>query len=162
MSMQKLSRDRVLGLSAIVFGLVVFLAGSRLEPMIALNEPGPKLFPMIAGGGMLICGALMAFRKKNKQYKPFMDKAGFIRMCQLFLILVAYVFIGLEYVGYLISTPVLLIVLYYVLAEKDKRPPLWHCILMGLGIGLALYFFFTSMKISLPKGVILKLFGLKW
>lgn len=163
MSNFKFTRDKLLGVIASVLGLLVLIAGSQLKALIVLTEPGPKLFPMISGAGMLLCGLIILFRKDDKEYKQFMDKEGFIRMVVLYGILMLYVFVGLEYVGYLISTPLLLMTLYYVLAEKGKKPKIWFCILFGLAVGLLLYFFFTSLRISLPKGVILKrLFGLKW
>lgn len=163
MSNFKFTRDKLLGVIASVLGLVVLIAGSRLKALIVLDEPGPRLFPMISGAGMLLCGLIILFRKDDKEYQPFMDRAGFLRMAVLYAILMLYVFVGLEYVGYLISTPVLLMVLYWVLAEEGKKPKVWFCILFGLAVGLLLYFFFTGIKISLPKGVILKsLFGLKW
>ena len=164
MSNFKLTRDRLLGIIAIILGITVTIAGSQLEAMIALDEPGPSLFPMISGVGMAVCGLVMLLRKpkSDEPEKPFASKEGWIRMAILFAILVIYVFVGLEYVGYLISTPLLLMVLYYVLADKENKPKIWFCVLLGLVIGVGLYAFFTSMKISLPKGILLKQFGIKW
>lgn len=162
MSGSKLSHDRLLGIIAVVIGVFVIFMAQQIVPALDLDEPGPKLFPMISGIGLIVCGLVLIFRKPRGEDKPFADKAGWIRMAVLFVTLMAYVFIGLEYVGYLISTPLLIMVVSYMLAEKDKKPKIWFCILFGLIVGLTLYFFFSYLKIQLPRGVILKQFGLKW
>jgi len=162
MSGSKLSHDRLLGIISVVIGAIVIFMAMQIVPALDLDEPGPKLFPMISGIGLIACGTSLIVRKPRGEDKPFADKAGWIRMAILYLALVIYVFIGLEYVGYLISTPLLIIVLSYMLADKDKKPKVWFCILFGLVVGLTLYFFFTKLKIQLPRGVILKQFGLKW
>ena len=159
--MGSLTKDKKLGIIASIIGIAIIAYSMQIEPLMELEEPGPKLFPMISGVGILICGLCVFFRKQTKEDKPFADKAGWKRMAELFLILVIYVFIGLEYIGYLISTPILLMVLFYVLAEQDKKPKKWVCAAMGIGIGVFLYVFFhIIVELQLPKGVIFPALGL--
>mgnify|MGYP002869388537 CR=1 FL=1 len=161
--MGSLTKDKKLGILAAIIGAGVIIYSSQIEPLMELEEPGPKLFPMISGAGILICGLCIFFRKQTKEDRPFADKAGWKRMAELFLILVIYVFIGLEYIGYLISTPILLVVLFWVLAEPDKKPKKWFCVAMGVGIGLFLYLFFhVLVELQLPKGVLLPALGLNF
>lgn len=158
----KMTRDRMLGLLSVLAGIAVLISSLSIKSRMQLNEPGPALFPRICGCGFVLFGAIILLRKPKADEKPFMTKDGWIRVVQLYLILMAYVFIGLTYVGYLISTPILLFVLYMVLAEADKKPKVWFAAVLALGIGLFLYLFFRRLiGVPLPQGVILPALGIR-
>ncbi len=152
----------MLGLISVLAGIAVLISSLSIKSRMQLNEPGPALFPRICGFGFLIFGAIILVRKPKADEKPFMTKEGWIRLIALYLVLMAYVFVGLTYVGYMISTPILLFVLYLMLAEKDKRPRVWVAALLSLGIGLFLYIFFRKIiGVPLPQGVILPALGIR-
>lgn len=156
----KLTRDRLLGLIAVALGITVMIASNSIKSLLELNEPGPALFPRICGGGFIIFGAMLVLRKPREE-EPFLDKAGWLRALSVYLALVIYVFVGLEYLGYLISTPVLLFALYMMLADKENKPNPIKMALLALGIGVFIYFFFTkAIGGILPRGQLFEALGI--
>jgi putative tricarboxylic transport membrane protein len=51
--------DRISGLFLVALGGVAAYAGSRLPPVPG-QQIGPNVFPMVVGGGLVLCGALIA------------------------------------------------------------------------------------------------------
>lgn len=51
--------DRVTGLFLVVLGALAFWGGSLL-PAVPGQDVGPAAFPMVIGGGLALCGALIA------------------------------------------------------------------------------------------------------
>ncbi|MBR0648503.1 tripartite tricarboxylate transporter TctB family protein [Roseomonas terrae] len=50
--------DRVTGGFLVLLGAFAFWAGSRL-PAVPGQDVGPAVFPMVIGGGLMLCGALI-------------------------------------------------------------------------------------------------------
>jgi putative tricarboxylic transport membrane protein len=53
--------DRITGLFLIALGGAAAYAGSRLSPVPG-QQIGPNVFPMVIGGGLILCGALIALK----------------------------------------------------------------------------------------------------
>ena len=51
--------DRVTGAFLVLLGALSFWGGSRL-PGVPGQDVGPAVFPMVIGGGLMLCGALIA------------------------------------------------------------------------------------------------------
>jgi putative tricarboxylic transport membrane protein len=51
--------DRVSGTALVVLGAAAAVAGSRL-PGVPGQDVGPAVFPMVVGGGLVLCGAMIA------------------------------------------------------------------------------------------------------
>lgn len=51
--------DRTTGLALVGLGALAMYGGSRLPPMPG-QDIGPSVFPMLVGGGLALCGALIA------------------------------------------------------------------------------------------------------
>ena len=51
--------DRVSGLFLVGLGALTFWGGSRL-PAVPGQDVGPAAFPMVIGGGLVLCGAMIA------------------------------------------------------------------------------------------------------
>lgn len=52
--------DRITGLFFVGLGGIAAFAGSKLPPVPG-QEIGPSVFPMVVGGAMALCGAMIAF-----------------------------------------------------------------------------------------------------
>ena len=52
--------DRITGLFFVGLGGISAFAGSKLPPVPG-QEVGPSVFPMVIGGAMALCGAMIAF-----------------------------------------------------------------------------------------------------
>jgi putative tricarboxylic transport membrane protein len=53
--------DRLTGLFLIALGGAAAYAGSRLPPVPG-QQIGPNVFPMVIGGGLILCGTLIALK----------------------------------------------------------------------------------------------------
>jgi putative tricarboxylic transport membrane protein len=53
--------DRVTGLSLAALGVLAAYGGSRLPPVPG-QQVGPNVFPMVVGGGLVLCGLMIALR----------------------------------------------------------------------------------------------------
>lgn len=53
--------DRITGLALIALGGAAYYGGSLLPPVPG-QQVGPNVFPMVVGGGLAACGALIALR----------------------------------------------------------------------------------------------------
>ncbi|WP_198370701.1 tripartite tricarboxylate transporter TctB family protein [Roseomonas rosulenta] len=51
--------DRVTGTFLVLLGALAFWGGSRL-PGVPGQDVGPAVFPMVIGGGLMLCGVLIA------------------------------------------------------------------------------------------------------
>jgi putative tricarboxylic transport membrane protein len=51
--------DRVTGLFLVALGGLAAYGGSRLPPVPG-QQMGPEIFPMVVGGGLILCGGLIA------------------------------------------------------------------------------------------------------
>ena len=75
------NKDRIGGIIFAIFGALVTSMASGIRMPANLSEPGPRLFPCIAGVGMLICGLGMAVTAKSSgDEAPFLEKAGWKRL----------------------------------------------------------------------------------
>jgi putative tricarboxylic transport membrane protein len=53
--------DRLTGLALVALGGAAYWGGSLLPPVPG-QQVGPNVFPMVVGGGLVVCGALIALR----------------------------------------------------------------------------------------------------
>ena len=114
------NKDRIGGIIFAIFGALVTSMASGIRMPANLSEPGPRLFPCIAGVGMLICGLGMAVTAKSSgDEAPFLEKAGWKRLGIVALTLVLYYF-GLEYIGFLIMTPIFAFAVIMILSSGKK------------------------------------------
>lgn len=149
----KVTRSRVTGLLCVIAGLVCAGLSMQLKPLIQLNEPGPKLFPMIGSIGLAICGVGIFF-EKNREEEPFLTKEGWVRVLQLLGLIFLYV-IGIKFVGFIIPMPFFLFFMILALANQGKRPKLIVAGLVAVVVTVAIYLIFTyALKVNLPMGLL--------
>ena len=143
--------------SAFIIWQTLGLAGTAYE-----GDPGPKMFPMIGGVLMAVCGILLMI-KQGEQTPTFLTKEQWKKCGILFgiyalFLLLMYVF------GWVVAMPIILFVLTYVLsgvsmpdATKKKRllTSLIWAVCCGAGIYLA---YKVGLKASVPKGLMNKFY----
>ena len=74
--------DRVTGLFLAGLGLAAAWGGSRL-PAVPGQDVGPAAFPMLIGGGLLICGVMIAFGIGHSFEVPDEDEPKGFRLADL-------------------------------------------------------------------------------
>ena len=148
-----LNKERIGAIIFLIFGIAVTLMGTQIRVQANLTEPGPRLFPYISGIGMAICGLGMFINaiKDNKTPLAYLDHDGWKRLGVCGLTLILYYF-GLEYLGFLISTPIFTFAIILILGNGKKISKVITVVVAVITTGL-LYFTFESLfSIFLPSG----------
>lgn len=127
------------------------------QKKIAVLNPGfyPKFLAIIMGilAILLLVSSLM---QKVKEKKAFWDGTSTKSMVLLLLTLVMLVIfpIGLQYVGFPITTFLFILTLVYCLTDREKYG-IKTILLISLAITIAIYLVFIMfLRIPFPKGIL--------
>ena len=165
--MKKMNRTYIMGIVFILFALWVIFQTTQIPEKLVSNEPGPKLFPYIAGVGMIIMAVLsMIFdgKKENEELKqgakPYLDGAGWKRLALIMIECIVFC-VAMNYIGFWITSMVGMMVFIMTL-KADKKINLIFAIALSVGLGTLCYFGFTKgFNIPLPKGALWSAIGIK-
>ena len=150
-----MNKDRIVGLVSLLLGAVTLIGTYSIKVAkmaVSMGDPGPKVFPTVAGVLLLICGLGLIFKKKQEE-KVFMTKAQWLRVLWLFLAFVAY--LGLLYVGgFIIATPILLYVMMTMFAGEKKPSILTRVIYSAGCTGIIYLLFAVLLKTNVPMGML--------
>lgn len=150
--------DRVTGLFLVVLGALAFWGGSRL-PAVPGQDVGPAAFPMVIGGGLVICGALIAIgigrsfeAPETAEAAPSRGLAARLGGAAAFLptaLLIFYVLVA-ERLGFLPTAAIMLLLTALALGASAR-----------LAIGVALIgppavhlVFYKLLRVPLPAGIL--------
>ena len=123
-------RDRIVGVLTTILGAAVAYMTSQLAGTNMPGDPGPKVFPYICAGILLVCGLILTIRKP-----------AYIVLMWLF--------------GFLVPTLLVVCLLCFMFAE-GKNIPKWQPIVYSIIVTGALYVAFVYMlKLRLPVGTLL-------
>jgi putative tricarboxylic transport membrane protein len=117
------------------------------------NNPGPGLMPLLIGGLLLLISSYhlttLADTKQKKDLTPNTNiKIDYKRIILVIISLFGYAIL-LEPLGYLITTCIILILLF------RSMEPKWSVVLAGsILAALVTYFGFTQLGVVLPKGIL--------
>ena len=151
--MKKLNKQQGLALFYIALGIWVAYLAHDIRSLFQVSsvDVGPKMFPYACAAGLVLCGVGKFISSRDAKSKPFLDRQGVLRLAVIFLVMAAYI-AGLTYLGYIITTPIMLFVLTYMLAD-GKKLVWWHVLLFAVLMTAAVYFAFTKlMNVILPAG----------
>lgn len=144
-------------------GLSFFLIiVSYQEGLGHFHKPGPGLAPFIIGAMLLLFSTLHAYfkvaekRLAKKTGHNISEENGKLNVTKTVMVFILLFFYGLllNTLGFIITTFLLLSILFYGLGVKLIRAALYSLISV-----LACYFLFTYLGMRFPPGV-LKLIGL--
>ncbi len=129
--------------------VVLFFQTGAIRDLASSSDPGARLLPYIGEALLAICALIVLVSKGESE--SFLDKAGWIRLAIVLGCMLLYA-LGLNYLGFLISTPVAVVVFVYLLKEDEKVSPVITALLVVI-LTVGLYFLFTKgFSIFLPKG----------
>jgi putative tricarboxylic transport membrane protein len=161
-------RDWVLAGCAVIGALIYLYADSQL-PLVRIGDPlGPKIFPAIIGGGLLLSGLLLmleTYRKRRQvlsvsaaapspappapAHAPQDRQRPGVLLGMLAWTVVYY--FAFEPVGYLVSTVVFLLGLLTMFHRKKPRTNL----AVALGFTAVIYAIFTQLlHVPMPQGIL--------
>ena len=145
-------RDRISSLILLVFSFLVCVESYRLPVGIgSWNDPGPGFFPFWAGvimGVLSFVAYLKALRTQGEDIGPWYSREKWKKVFWILVIIMAYAFV-LERAGFVVSTFLLLFVLFRVV--EGQR---WGFAVGGsLAVAVLSYGIFDRwLKLQLPKG----------
>lgn len=149
--MAKVDSDRVFGVAVALLGLGVFLVGKQLPNLSLPNDPGPGLFPCLAGLGLLGSGVGIALQGSFST-KPFLSPQGWRRLGLMALVIVIYAVV-LNLLGFRLATPLAL----YTIMRLMGQPKEMYVkrIVLAVGVTAVLYYVFQAFfRVMLPAGIL--------
>ena len=110
--------------------------------------------PLIAAFGLVVCGGgIFIIGTIKREEEPFLLKEGWMKIAVTAILLIVYV-LCMKYLGYLISTPILLFVLSTLFAKGNKAS-LKARIIFSVGFTIALYIIYVYLfGLSFPMGLL--------
>lgn len=141
--------DRTIGGLCTLFGAVVFFL-ARTIPNPAIDPLGPGWMPMIIGIGLAVMGILITATGSLKAKKPRATHESLALVGMSFALTVIYV-LGIEKLGYFVSTVIYTVLHMWVLDCRDWR----HLAATSIGLAVLLTLIFRNfMRIALPYGIL--------
>ena len=166
----KNKKDFGLGIFGILFSLwIAFYAMSYIPEAKHAGDPGPKLFPLIGAGIMLVCSVAILFnqeepkRDKDGNIKPFLTKKQWLAAGKVFGI---YCLMTLLFylIGFTATVPIILFILTFMLSkvsapDTPKKQRIIKILIFAIVAGALIYCaYILGLQARLPKGIIWKLF----
>jgi putative tricarboxylic transport membrane protein len=145
--------DRVTGGVLVVLGAAAAVVGSRL-PAVPGQDVGPAAFPMLIGGGLVLCGLMIAFGIGHAFEAPEEDTEGAPRFAGLRALLppalLLFYVLAVDRLGFLLTGAAI------VLAASLTFGARWRlavpiAIVAPLLVHLV---FYKLLRVPLPAGVL--------
>lgn len=145
----KLNYSKLFSAICLLAVVVLFFQTSAIRDLASSSDPGARLLPYIGEAILAFCSILILVSKGETE--SYLDKAGWIKLAIVLGCMLLYA-LGLNYLGFLISTPVAVVIFVYLLKEDEKVNPI-ITLLLVISLTAGLYFLFTKgFSIFLPKG----------
>ena len=126
--------DRVFGIVIAALALGFILSATQIETSFLSDPVGPKTFPYLIGGVLIICALVVIFRPDPDPVWPSLNAIG--KLLIAIAVLVGYAY-ALRPMGFLIPTAIAAGLLSYQIEPRPARAALAG---IGLSIGLFLIF----------------------
>lgn len=124
-------RDRIVGVLTTILGAAVAYMTSQLAGTNMPGDPGPKVFPYICAGILLVCGLILTIRKPAGEAKPFLNgKEEVKRFISIILVIAAY--IVLMWLLRLPGPTLLVVCLLCFMSAEGKNIPKWQPIVYSI------------------------------
>ena len=83
--------DRIFGITIIVVALIFIISATQVQLGFVTEPVGPRLFPFIVGGVMILCGITVVLRPDDN---PIWPKLGiFAKLLLAVVVLVIYAYL---------------------------------------------------------------------
>jgi putative tricarboxylic transport membrane protein len=156
---QEIDMNREEGSSLVWLGLAIIICiGSLRLSLGSFQNPGPGFFPFIAGLVMGVLAAMLYFQarrsassaKETKQ--PLWTNHGGVKKIVLTTIALLVYAIGMDYLGFLIST-----FIFFVFLLRTIEPQRWGLVILEslLASGISYVIFEIWLQAQLPRGIFL-------
>ena len=148
-----MTKDRSTGLIAVILGIIVAIGAYQLPASKMPGDIGPKAFPYIAAGILIICGAGLIITGKKKS-EPKYDKQQLKRLGLVIAVLLGYI-IAMDLIGFIIPTLIVAFALCTMFAKGKTDVALWKRLLFAVLVDGVIYVSFTYLlNMQLPTGIL--------
>jgi putative tricarboxylic transport membrane protein len=145
--------DRVTGGVLVVLGAAAAVAGSRL-PAVPGQDVGPAAFPMLIGGGLVLCGLMIALGIGHAFEAPEEDTEGAPRYAGLRAllppVLLLFYVLAVDRLGFLLTAAAI------VLAASLTFGARWRlAVPLAIAAPLLVHLvFYKLLRVPLPAGLL--------
>lgn len=147
-----MTRDRATGLIAVLLGAAIAFMTSQLPPTTMAGDIGPKAFPYISAGIMIICGIGLLINGKEKS-PVYYTKKQFGRLCLIAAVMLGFI-VAMQYLGYIIASFAGLLILCTMFSQ-GKEIAVWKRVIFAAVMTAVMYLMFVKVfSIPLPGGVL--------
>lgn len=148
-------RDRIVGVIATLLGAAIaFLTATRVAVSNMPGDPGPRVFPYISAGILIVCGLILAIRKPAGEAKPFLQGVEKKRFLVIIGVIIAYVVLLWAF-GFVVPT-FAMVMLLCLMFGKEEKVPVWQAALYAAIItGIIYVAFVMLLHLRLPVGKLL-------
>ena len=149
-----MSKNRIIGIILGLVSLLYLYMTSQLPVSRYSTAIGPRVFPYIAAGGLLLCAIGLVFKKETAREKskgPFLSREGWIRVLKLSVLLALFPLL-FKFFGFLVAA-VFLLYTMITLFDLEHGESFRKKAMVTLSVTAALYLLFIYViKIQLPRG----------
>ena len=146
-----MTKDRMIGIIIMVLGVIWFYLSFQIKGNAYSSMVGPDIFPKIASGGLILCGAGLIVRKQRPDGEQFLDNEGWLRVLQITVAIALYPVV-LQFFGFILAS---IYMIFTATTLFDVENSL-HMVKRGIFATVstaALYFFFSKeLEFILPIG----------
>ncbi|TGN56392.1 tripartite tricarboxylate transporter TctB family protein [Paracoccus liaowanqingii] len=144
--------EKPLGAALVAIGGAGAVIAMQISVRTFNNDPGPKLFPIMACTILVICGLGLLF-KRGGEPAPTISGAEWRRGTVMAGLLVGYA-AGLWLVGFYAATLIGSFAIYYVMAGRERRNILRGAIYAVLVTAVVHLVFRVALGAFLPRGIL--------
>lgn len=148
----KIKYDKLFAVMCLLAVVVLFVSTGSIRDLASSSDPGARLLPYISEGILALCSVFVLIGKSEGGAQ--LDKSTLVKLVIVLGCMVLYA-LGLYWLGFPLSTPVMVLVFVYLLRGDNHVSPVAATVL-ALGLTIGLYLLFTrGFSILLPKGRLL-------
>lgn len=152
--MKPMNKDKVIAAVCMVVGVAFLAASMQLPSTNLVNDPGPKVFPTIGAVIVIISSAAILLKRYETAPKAYYTKEQWKKagiMVSLFLLYLVLLWLA----GFVIATPVVLLLTSYMFTDEGVKVAPWKRILFAIVVTVAIYLVFVKVLVMLlPAGLI--------
>ncbi len=147
-----MTKDRSTGLIALVLGIGVAFLTSQFPESTMAGDIGPRVFPYISAGLLIICGLGLLVTGGKKEGKPAYTPKELKRLGIIFGVVLLYCVL-MAVIGYMPATIAGAFVLS-VMFGKNKSIPWYRSLIFSVVLTVAVFYIFEKLFVlPLPRGM---------
>jgi putative tricarboxylic transport membrane protein len=147
---RKVRFELAFALGAIALGLYLFIGSSGINLGAGYDKIGPRFFPYIIAGGLLISASFMIFEALRRNG---LNSDLHFEVAPLVLIVIGLLIsiLLLERLGFILAVTIL----FTLIARAFKSQQIIRDLFVGLILTTIVYYIFTSgLGLVLPRGIL--------